>query len=140
MSKLFVGRFVKVPVDSTPTDISYAAIEKGANPKQVYSDYIRQFDDDKDLWCITLKHSQIFWKSTRMCKLTGLCVEEEGMSFYEDQEDDWFANDCKGVPSDYYAGDLAPWQDNFTDTSAQPKVRTEAQESSQAPQQSTQTR
>jgi len=79
------------------------------------------------LWCITLKHSQIFWKSTRMCKLTGLCVEEEGMSFYEDQEDDWFANDCKGVPSDYYAGDLAPWQDNFTDTSAQPKVRTEAQ-------------
>ena len=36
------------PLNQTPNDISYAAIEKGANPKQVYSDYIRQFDDDKD--------------------------------------------------------------------------------------------
>ena len=40
------------------------------------------------------------------------------MSFFEDQEDDWFANDCKGAPSDYYAGELAPWLDHFTDTSA----------------------
>jgi hypothetical protein len=40
------------------------------------------------------------------------------MSFFEDQEDDWFANDCKGAPSDYYAGGLAPWLDDFTDTSA----------------------
>ena len=32
--------------------------------------------------------------------------------------DDWFANDCKGAPSDYYAGELAPWMDKFTDTSA----------------------
>ena len=31
------------------------------------------------------------------------------MSFYDDQEDDWFANDCKGDPSDYYAGDIGPW-------------------------------
>ena len=40
------------------------------------------------------------------------------MSFFEDQEDDWFANGCKGAPSDYYAGELAPWLDDFTDTSA----------------------
>lgn len=40
------------------------------------------------------------------------------MSFFEDQEDDWFANNCKGAPSDYYAGELAPWLDDFTDTSA----------------------
>lgn len=39
------------------------------------------------------------------------------MSFYEEQEEDWFANDCKGAPSDYYAGELAPWLDKFTDTS-----------------------
>jgi hypothetical protein len=42
----------------------------------------------------------------------------EAMSFFDDQEDDWFANDCKGAPSDYYAGELAPWLDDFTDTSA----------------------
>jgi hypothetical protein len=42
------------------------------------------------------------------------------MSFYEDQEDDWLANNCKGAPSDYYAGELAPWLDNFTDTSTGP--------------------
>jgi phage/plasmid primase-like uncharacterized protein len=40
------------------------------------------------------------------------------MSFFDDQEDDWFANDCKGSPDDYYAGELAPWRDGFTDTSA----------------------
>jgi len=40
------------------------------------------------------------------------------MSFFEDQEDDWFANNCKGAPSDYYAGELAPWLDDFTHTSA----------------------
>ena len=57
------------------------------------------------------------------------------MSFYEDQEDDWFANDCKGVPSDYYAGELAPWQDNFTDTSAQPKVASAATKHADAPKQ-----
>lgn len=39
------------------------------------------------------------------------------MSFFEDQYDDWMANDCKGAPSDYYAGELAPWLDDFTDTS-----------------------
>lgn len=39
------------------------------------------------------------------------------MSFFDDQEDDWFANDCKGAPDDYYAGELAPWRDGFTDTS-----------------------
>ena len=42
------------------------------------------------------------------------------MSFYDDQEDDWFSNDCKGAPSDYYAGELAPWRDRFTDTSKGP--------------------
>ena len=41
----------------------------------------------------------------------------DGMSFFEDQEEDWYANDCKGSPSDYYAGELAPWLDDFTDTS-----------------------
>ncbi len=41
------------------------------------------------------------------------------MSFFEDQMDDWFANDCKGAPSDYYEGELAPWLDHFTDTSGQ---------------------
>ena len=40
------------------------------------------------------------------------------MSFFEDQEDDWYANGCKGAPSDYYCGELAPWLDDFTDTSA----------------------
>jgi hypothetical protein len=49
------------------------------------------------------------------------------MSFFEDQEDDWFANDCKGAPSDYYAGELAPWCDGFTNTSTPTKPRTEAQ-------------
>lgn len=33
------------------------------------------------------------------------------MSFYEDQEEDWIANGCKGSPSDYYAGEIAPWAD-----------------------------
>lgn len=41
------------------------------------------------------------------------------MSFSEDQEDDWFANDYKGASSDYYAGELSPWLDHFADTSAQ---------------------
>lgn len=40
------------------------------------------------------------------------------MSFFDDQEDDWFANDCKGSPDDYYAGELAPWREKFTDASA----------------------
>jgi hypothetical protein len=40
------------------------------------------------------------------------------MSFFDDQEDDWLANDCKGSPDDYYAGELAPWRDGFTDTIA----------------------
>lgn len=49
------------------------------------------------------------------------------MSFFDDQMDDWLDNNCKGLPEDYYAGELAPWKDDFTDTSAAPKVRTEAQ-------------
>jgi hypothetical protein len=49
------------------------------------------------------------------------------MSFFDDQMDDWLANDCKGAPSDYYCGGLGPWLDAFTDTSAVPKVKTEAQ-------------
>jgi hypothetical protein len=50
------------------------------------------------------------------------------MSFFDDQEDDWFANNCKGAPSDYYCGELGPWMDGkFTDTSKPPKIKTEAQ-------------
>ena len=47
------------------------------------------------------------------------------MSFFEDQEDDWYANGCKGAPSDYYAGELAPWCDHFTDTSLPAKGPTQ---------------
>ena len=38
------------------------------------------------------------------------------MSFFEDQEADWFANNCKGAPDDYdgCGGGLAPWKDHFT--------------------------
>jgi hypothetical protein len=35
------------------------------------------------------------------------------VSFFDDQEDDWYANDCKGSPSDYDgAGGIGEWATN----------------------------
>ena len=57
------------------------------------------------------------------------------MSFFDDQMDDWFANDCKGSPDDYYCGEIGPWVDDKrakaiadgTINEAPKKPRTEAQ-------------
>ena len=47
------------------------------------------------------------------------------MSVFDDQMDDWFANDCQGNPSDYDgAGNIGYWAEP---DDAPVKVRTEAQ-------------
>ena len=50
------------------------------------------------------------------------------MSVYDDQEEDWFANDCKGSPSDYDGcGNIGEWSDLQDEAPVPVKVRTEAQ-------------
>ena len=36
----------------------------------------------------------------------------DGMSYYDDQEEAWFANDCKGSPSDYDPYDADSWPED----------------------------